>query len=292
MARKSLADQQKAKEAKQKKIVLGLLPLLGILVFLQAPKLLHHSAGNVALAPPAATTDPAAVPVATGAVPSVGAAPSVGTAASPGAPVSTPATSPSGLADTDIAPPAGDGQLVAFDLFSSKDPFVQQVQAAGSASSSSDTPASSAPAKPAKSPVDPFSSSPSAGSAGKPTAPTEAMTTVAAVTVNGRLEQVQLTHDFPAAAPIFHLVTATKSVARIAVVDGAYQDGAPTLALPKGKTVTLLNTADGTRYALVYRGLAKVPTASLPKEIAPVPTTTTSATTTTTAATTTTASTP
>jgi hypothetical protein len=43
----------------------------------------------------------------------------------------------------------------------------------------------------------------------------------------------------------------TRKSARIAVAGGSLSDGSPTVTLRLGKTLTLQNTADGTRYALI-----------------------------------------
>jgi hypothetical protein len=106
---------------------------------------------------------------------------------------------------------------------------------------------------------------------------------------NGVAEQVRAGRDFPAAAPAFRLVTFTAAEAKISVAGGAFQSGAPTIALAKGKSLTLQNTADGSKYVLVYKGSRTVATSSLPAD--PVATTTTAPTTTAPAATTTTATT-
>jgi hypothetical protein len=57
--------------------------------------------------------------------------------------------------------------------------------------------------------------------------------------------------DFPTGQPLFTLVSLTKDAAEIAVSGGSYQNGAPTVTLKKGKTLTLMNTADGARYELL-----------------------------------------
>ena len=56
--------------------------------------------------------------------------------------------------------------------------------------------------------------------------------------------------SFPSAAPVFSLVSMSGSSAEIGIAGGSYESGAATVTLTKGKTVTLLNTADGTRYVL------------------------------------------
>jgi len=51
---------------------------------------------------------------------------------------------------------------------------------------------------------------------------------------------------------VFTLVSLTRSAAKIGIAGGSYENGAATVNLPKGKTVTLMNTADGTRYTLRF----------------------------------------
>jgi hypothetical protein len=49
---------------------------------------------------------------------------------------------------------------------------------------------------------------------------------------------------------VFTLVSLTAGAAKIGIAGGAYENGAATMTLKKGKTVTLMNTANGTRYVL------------------------------------------
>jgi hypothetical protein len=67
--------------------------------------------------------------------------------------------------------------------------------------------------------------------------------------VNGTSEAVALGAQFPAASPVFVLVSLKASSARIAIAGGSLQGGG-TATLKKGRTLTLMNTADGTRYVL------------------------------------------
>jgi hypothetical protein len=265
MAASRKAQDLKAKEAKQKKILAAGLVLLVILMVVQAPKLMHHG-GNVGAAPPPPATDP----TATVATPTTLVPPTVETA-----PGTAAASSSSSLVDSDAAPTPGDGQLVQFDLFTSKDPFVQQVKAV--AAGTGETPANpTTPAAGSKS----GAVAPDGGLGAPPTTtvktPGVPMTALANLSVNGTAEDVQAGHDFPTAAPAFHLVGFTAAEAKISVAGGAFQSGAATIPLPKGRTVTLMNTADGTRYVLLYKGSHKVETSSLPPE--PVTTTTTTPT--------------
>jgi hypothetical protein len=170
------------------------------------------------------------------------------------------------LADTDVAPAPEDGQLVSFDRFRSKDPFAPQVDdaAAGEADADDEQPAPAggapAPAAQAGGAVsgDDAPSTPSGGSA-----PREAgVSTVAAtpstatISVNGAAEEVSAESDFPAADPTFTLVAIGKGSVKIAVAGGSYSTGAETVTLALGKSVTLMNTADGARYELKLVALA------------------------------------
>jgi hypothetical protein len=275
MAPSRKVNDLKAKEAKQKKILIGGVVMLGILMFVQLPKLMHRG-GNVAAAPPIAapaTTDPA------GTVPVGGAS----TLAPPALASSTGTTAPtgdgSGLADTDPAPSAASGQLVRFDLFESKDPFAPQVKDPSATTAATVSSAESALAGPLAGATAPASvisgarpaagsssgggfTAPSGGSA--PAADAVPTTQVARITVNGVTETVQAKQSFPAAAPMFEVESISAKEISVSVLDGGYQNGAPALKLAKGRVVTLMNTADGARYRLVYAGMARVPTASLP----------------------------
>ena len=55
---------------------------------------------------------------------------------------------------------------------------------------------------------------------------------------------------FPASNPSFKLVSLTKKTAKIGIAGGSLQSGSQTVTLRKGKSLTLMNTADGTRYVL------------------------------------------
>ena len=87
-----------------------------------------------------------------------------------------------------------------------------------------------------------------------PQAPTQPKTSTTAsaaqIAVNGKSHSVAVGTTFPAADPIFKLVVVGKGSAKIAIDGGSYATGASTHTLRKGEPVTLVNTADGTRYRL------------------------------------------
>jgi hypothetical protein len=141
-----------------------------------------------------------------------------------------------------------DGQLASFSRFSSKDPFSQQL---------SDEHPASAPSS--------SSGSGSGTGAGSPTGVTSGPTTSprpgsAVISVNGVLYTVATNGDFPqatsadpSAVPLFHLISLTAHAAKISIVGGSYTSGSPAVTLTENKAVTLVNTADGTRYTLILK---------------------------------------
>jgi hypothetical protein len=166
-------------------------------------------------------------------------------APTPGLPVAA-AGAPSaagGLVDTDTALAPEDGQLVSFGRFVSKDPFAQQVGAAKADA------AAAAPGRPHR-PIKvraPELDVPARTPARKTVTPAAA----AQISVSGRSQSVAVGATFPAADPIFKLVAVGKGSAKIAIAGGSYASGAATHTLRKGEPVTLVNTADGTRYRLL-----------------------------------------
>lgn len=247
---KSLAADQKAKEKKQKIVLaVGGVLLLALLAF-QVPKVMKMMNAKPPPLPPGAVVQPPngfPTPPA-GQVPL--AAPTL--AGSNGA-TATGASTSDGIVDASAitAAPAA-GQLVAFGRFASKDPFAQQVDTKGGPTppdgSGQVGPGGSTPAAvPPASPLGPGS-----GSGGGTTPPTASVPvpTSASISVNGVVQIVTVGTDFPAAAPVFHLVALTRTSAKIAIVGGSYASGATTITLKKGKTLTLENTSDGSRYVL------------------------------------------
>ena len=82
------------------------------------------------------------------------------------------------------------------------------------------------------------------------------------ISVNGVSESVSSGAAFPAANPMFQLVSLSNSSAKVSVVGGSYASGSQTLTLNVGKPVTLVNTADGTRYTIELMPQGTVATAS------------------------------
>ena len=237
MASKKHVDPLKAKQKRQKVIaaVLGVL-FVGVLAF-QVPRVMKM----MKTPPNPHANDSVTTTTATG-TPSL-AAPTLRGAEQPattdpttGAPVAVSAT-----------PPVQDGQLASFSRFASKDPFNQQL---------SDDKGSS----PTSSSSGGGSGSGTAGSGGTSSPPqiprgSKPQPGSAVISVNGTLYTVATASDFPQANPLFHLVSVTAHSAKISIAGGTYSSGAATVTLKENKPVTLVNTADGTRYTLILKPL-------------------------------------
>lgn len=242
MAKKHV-DPLKAKQKKQKIIaaVLGVL-FLGLLAF-QVPRVMKQLNPK---APPVAASTTTSTPSGT---PSL-AAPTLGGA-------EQPATSPStGSLASSGTPVVQDGQLASFSRFASKDPFSQQLSD-DDVSSTASSGGSGAPGAPGGS----GGSSGSGSSGGTPSVTGNAPAPGSAViSINGTLYQITVGTDFPQAStsdpmlvPLFHLLSLTAHSAKISIVGGSYANGAGAVTLKENKPVTLMNTADGTRYKLVLK---------------------------------------
>jgi hypothetical protein len=245
MAKKKL-DLKAAKAAKQKKIlIVGGILFVALLAF-QVPrtmKMLHpkHSASPQAVrAYSASAPTPATTPAAAGA---------------PTTSVSS-ATANTTVLTAQLAPAAQEGQLAELSAsFQSKDPFKQLIDEDAAAPSGTTNPTETATsAKPdvTLKVVPSTTTGPAAPSTAAPDGHQIALPFVSAViSVNGVKGGVNVKVDFPADAPLFHLVSLTKKTAKISVSGGSLANGSQTLTLRRGKPLTLVNTADGTRYRLV-----------------------------------------
>ena len=119
-----------------------------------------------------------------------------------------------------------------------------------------------------------------------PAAPATAPTS-ASISTNGACELVPVNGKFPGTEDIFRVVSIARDgkTAKIAVVGGAYDSGDASVTITLGERVTLVNTADGTRYVILLRarcdGADSTPESTTPiPPVAPTATTTTSPTTT------------
>ena len=67
--------------------------------------------------------------------------------------------------------------------------------------------------------------------------------------------RIDTSYGYDFAEPIFRLVSATATTAKIGIAGGALASGEATVTLRKGKPTTLVNTADGIRYELKLVGV-------------------------------------
>jgi hypothetical protein len=231
-------------KAKRQKIYAGIggVILLAVLAF-QVPrtlKLLHQSNANASSATTSSSST--TTPTTTGPIvpPSLG-----GGNATPG----TSAVSSDGISDPGVLPAPQSGQLLAFSRFQTKDPFAQQLNAAdatGGAGATGATGVTGAGGQTAGG----GSGSGSGGAGGNTQNQPPAKLTSATIAVNGVSEAVQVGGQFPASNPTFVLVSVTHTTAKIAIAGGSIQGGQHTVTLKKNTPLTLMNTADGTRYVL------------------------------------------
>jgi len=259
---KNKAESLKAKQKKQK-IVAGVLGvvMLGLVAF-QFPKVMKMLNKKPPVSTAATSTTPAGTPSL--------AAPTLSGSEQPAA-----ATSASGsLTSGDVPPPASDSQLASFSRFASKDPFAQQLSDDATATGGGGSSASSGGSSPS------FGGSSGSGSSGvQSPGPGSAV-----ISVNGTLMSVAVGTDFPqptasnpSVQPLFHLISLTAHTARISIVGGSYSNGAAAATLRENRPLTLMNTADGTKYRLILKpqgtavpgaagsgGTSTTPTVTLP----------------------------
>ena len=162
----------------------------------------------------------------------------------------TPAVAVAGATDisSDAPAPPSTAKLVSFSLFVSKDPFQQQVSngtpppdGSGATGTTPTTPTTPTPPTP---PPTPGTVTPPTTVKGTPTS--------AVISVNGVPETVAVGKTFPAppAQPYFQLVSVKIASVKIGIAGGSLTNGQNTVTLLEGETVTLMNTADGTKYTL------------------------------------------
>jgi hypothetical protein len=232
MSRKSrMQSARDAKDKRTKKLAIGLAVVFVAVLAYEVPKVMHS--GNSSAAPPVVTTTTGPSTTGTG-VP-------VTTAPGTAAAAVLPTAASTKLPNSDVQPRPTKSTLYSFSHFSGKDPFVQQVSNATSAQTAS----ASVPA----------SSGGSGGSSSNGTSQTKRVRTLAAtgsarIAINGRIQTVRVGASFPSANPLFRLVAISNGVARIGIANGSYSSGAHTISLSSGRSLTLVDTADGIRYRI------------------------------------------
>lgn len=237
MSRKTrMKDIREAKDRRAKRLAIGGAVLLVAVLAFEMPKVLKGH-GSSSSTPPAATTTTTpgySASTTPGSTPVASASPAV-----------FPATSAK-LTTSDLAPRRSKSELYSFSHFAGKDPFIQQVSASQITSSPSGTSGSSGGGS---------SSGTCCSSGAAPSAQTTAARMLAqtgAVTlqVNGKTQTVRVGQSFPSSNPLFKLVSVSHGQVRIGIASGSYQSGAQTVSLVTGRTLTLVDTADGVRYQI------------------------------------------
>jgi hypothetical protein len=230
MSRKTrMKDIREAKDRRAKRLAIGGAVLLVAVLAFEMPKVLKGLGGSSSSAPPAATT--------TG-TPSYGASTTPVANASPAV---LPATSAK-LTTSDVAPRRSKAELYSFNHFAGKDPFVQQVSASDITSSPSGTSGAGGGGRSV--------SKSAAPSAQTTSARMLARTGAVTLQVNGKTQTVRIGGSFPSSNPLFKLVSVSHGLVRIGIASGSYQSGAQTVTLVSGRTLTLVDTADGGRYRI------------------------------------------
>jgi hypothetical protein len=143
-----------------------------------------------------------------------------------------------------------------------------------------------APSTPTPTTPAPSQSQPASQTPATPTTPAAAPGTVS-ISTNGLCEVVALKATFPKSRNLFRVMSIAKDgkSAKIGIVGGAYDSGTAAATIKRGENLTLVNTADGTRYVLKLLASCDVETAPVPRpSTEPAPTTTTTSTQTTTTA--------
>ena len=227
---------REAKDRRMKKIAIGGAVLFVAVLAFEVPHML--GGGSKAAAPASTTTVDAAAPSTT---PPAGTPTPQGTAVT--ATLVTTGSSTK-LPNSDVAPKRAKSQLYSFSNFSGKDPFAQQLSSGTQLPTPTGSPTSTPP------PTVQQTASVSSRSAQKPAVRTLAKTGAVTISVNGRRETVRVGAGFPSSNPVFRLVSVSHGVVRIGIADGSYSSGAQTVSLVTGRTLTLVDTADGIHYKL------------------------------------------
>lgn len=229
--KKRLQDIRAAKDRRAKTMAIGGAVLLVAILAFELPHYLGGSKGSATAA--ASTTSATAGSTTPGAV-SMPVATASGTAAT-----AALATGSTKLPNSDVAPNRTKSQLYSFDTFAGKDPFVQQIDSSSSSPTGIGAPTTSAPAPTTGTTSVQQTSSRTLASAG-----------VATIAVNGKSETVRIGKSFPSSNPVFTLVSLAHGVAKIGIANGSYSSGAQAVRLSAGRSLTLVDTANGVRYTV------------------------------------------
>ena len=238
--KKRMQNVREAKDRRAKKLAIGGGIVLVLLLAWEVP---HFLGGKKSSAPPPATTSATDTTYS-------GTAPGTTTPATtaPGvAAAGTASATSTKLPNSDLPPRHSKEQLTGFSTFASKDPFIQQIAAnsgvAGSTSSGSTT-----------APATGTTASTRTATPTLTASRTLARSGAVRISVNGRPESIRIGASFPSSNPIFRLVSVSRAGVRIGLASGSYSSGAQTVSLGLNRTVTLVDTTNGSRYKLQLLG--------------------------------------
>jgi hypothetical protein len=147
---------------------------------------------------------------------------------------------------------ASSRRLVSLGRFSRKDPFSPQIRESAGSTGSKPAKANRTSAPKAKA-AKKVAAKGKRGGGAQPSKPAPRATvtaTAAVISVNGVGEPVKVGENFPERDKVFTLVSLQARAAKIGVAGGSLVGGSETVTLERGKTLTLMNTADGARYEL------------------------------------------
>jgi hypothetical protein len=249
-AARNTADRRK------KLILVGLIALLaGVLAF-QLPKLLKSSGSSSGLASPSVTTPATGTPAAT-----PDQAPTVTATSAPAKRVlairqMTPHDPfvPVGASAPASASSSSSASAPASTSASAPVSTSASAPASASASTSVSTSASQPASHSTASTVVPTASAPSSPAAGQPAVASPAAPTAAVIWTNGKRQVVGVGHRFDVGDATFELAALDGAAMRLQVADGSFTGGKRTIAIRKGRGVTLENNATGVIYTLRFAG--------------------------------------
>jgi hypothetical protein len=218
MAKRVDAKTQKAQKEKREKIMLGvLLAVLAVVAAVRVPGMLKSGGSGATTA----ATPTTSLPVMTG---------------------TGPGSTSGGLGltgDQQYIP--SDGQLAGLERLSGGNPFrvepgASETNGAAAPTSTSST-ATGTSTNPSENLLQPYLS--------------------ATLSVNGVREEVNVRAQFPASSPFFVLASAAAKSVKITIAGGSLANGASSITIKKGESVTLANTADGTQFTITLISTSK-----------------------------------
>ncbi len=254
---------RKQRDARSKKLLLLLVPVMIGLVVFQGPRLMKQFdkakettedvqgqvvQGFEELSPngvpaetalPGAVTDPAIAALATA----------------------------EGIPDTDVPLEASESDLVSFTRFDARDPFAQLVDDVTEEDAASDVAESSTESSTDANSTDSTSSGSDAYDSGSydsgyddttgDTGSSDSGETASQVTiaVNGDVIVVRVGDVFPVADPAFKVVAIEGNVVKVGLASGSFSNGVDTLDLEVGESVTLISQPDGARFTIKITSL-------------------------------------